>query len=608
MRREVSHEASAQHEAQLLSRGSFTSAQAELLSILPSIEVATLLVDNYFDRIHWFMLVFHQSDFREGFQQLYDFIGRRSTEKNARLGFLAVFAAVIVVSSQHVNCRQKDIAVRHGVQLNNLQQNLLTTLRLRILDIVSLGSVEAVQTCVLLGSFYLYHGDPQLAWPICGNGLRIAQALNLHRRQPSKASQTPGLDDAVQRAEETRKRCWWAVYEIETFCSMLYGFPLSINDVDCDIELLNPYPLRSNHSSWTSKDWRKTGQATLLSYKYSMVTLSIIVKSALTELYGLRQGLHANHGSAEVNASRLQTMVTTVSSLDSRLQTWYQSLPRRLKIDDKRNASSTDIHSTGPFGDEATQSENAFEERLFQLQALALKLAFENARILVHRPLLSYKMVVHPQTSGGLNSSQQTDPFRVAVLACRDAALEISRVGITPTFSKCADTYAVSFISLHLFTAAVALSIMTSQDPLSQESHESKLGMRRLMAMQAQLKTRSIVAEQGYMILKKLISLVVQKEMEKMLEVPEPHDEETGDSGNLRNELAVGDSASETQANLGTALGLTDAGEGFQGGLDANFLPSSEGLDALSFVFYEDPTVTQALIDFEQGSSRAILL
>lgn len=498
------------------------------------------------------------------------------------------------------------------MQLNNLQQNLLTILRLRILDIVSLGSIEAVQTCVLLGSFYLYHGDPQLAWPICGNGLRIAQALNLHRRQPSKTSQTPDLDDAVQRADETRKRCWWAVYEIETFCSMLYGFPLSINDVDCDIELLNPYPLRSHHSSWTSKDWRRTGQATLLSYKYSMVTLSIIVKSALTELYGLRQGLPANRGLAEVNASRLQAIVTTVSSLDSRLQTWYQNLPRRLKIDEKRNPPGTETRSMGPSSDEGTQPEDAFQEHLFKLQALALKLAFENARILVHRPLLSYKMVVHPQASGGLNGSQQTqlsDPFRVAVLACRNAALVISRVGTTSTFSKCADTYAVSFISLHLFTAAVALSIMTSQDPLSQESHESKLGMRRLMAMQAQLKTRSIVAEQGYMILKKLISLVVQKEMEKMLEDPEPYDAEVQESSHLqRNELAVGDDTSETQPNLGTELSLTDTGEDFQGGLDANFLPSSEELDALSFDFYEDPTVTQALIDFEQGSSRTILV
>ncbi|KAF9631121.1 tall aerial hyphae-4 [Lasiodiplodia theobromae] len=89
--------------------------------------------------------------------------------------------------------------------------------------------------------------------------------------------------------------------------------------------------------------------------------------------------------------------------------------------------------------------------------------------------------------------------------------------------------------------------------------------------------------------------------MEKMLEVPEPYDEEAQDSGHLqRHELAVGANTGETQAHLGTALSLTDTGEGFQGGLDANFLSSSDELDALPFDFYEDPNVTQALIDFEQ--------
>jgi hypothetical protein len=32
------------------------------------------LVDNYFDRIHWFILVFHQDDFRKKFQDLYHYI------------------------------------------------------------------------------------------------------------------------------------------------------------------------------------------------------------------------------------------------------------------------------------------------------------------------------------------------------------------------------------------------------------------------------------------------------------------------------------------------------------------------------------------------------
>lgn len=72
----------------------------------------------------------------------------------------------------------------YGVDPCLLRDNILNTIRTKLLDIVSLGSLEAAQTCVLLGTYYLYHGNPGLAWPVCGCGLRIAQALNLHRKLP----------------------------------------------------------------------------------------------------------------------------------------------------------------------------------------------------------------------------------------------------------------------------------------------------------------------------------------------------------------------------------------------------------------------------------------
>lgn len=47
------------------SLSAISPAETELLSLLPRLEPARLLVDNYFDRIHWFMLVFHQNSFKE---------------------------------------------------------------------------------------------------------------------------------------------------------------------------------------------------------------------------------------------------------------------------------------------------------------------------------------------------------------------------------------------------------------------------------------------------------------------------------------------------------------------------------------------------------------
>lgn len=47
------------------------SVLTELMSLLPSYEAAELLVDTYFDRVHWFMLIFQQDDFRQKWPHLY---------------------------------------------------------------------------------------------------------------------------------------------------------------------------------------------------------------------------------------------------------------------------------------------------------------------------------------------------------------------------------------------------------------------------------------------------------------------------------------------------------------------------------------------------------
>lgn len=607
-------------------------SEAELVALLPPISVATLLVDNYFDRVHWFMLVFHQSDFRELFRQLYGDLDDESPKQSTTvgLGFLSVFAAVCIVSLRYINVQQKEILHKYAVRPVDLQQKLLTTLRMRLLDVVSEGRIEAVQVCVLLGSFYLYHGEPELAWPICGCGLRIAQALNLHRRR-SQSDGSPGppdLNDQGQRAEETRKRCWWAVYEIETACSMLYGFPLSINDDDCDVQLLNPYPLRSGDSSWNSTVWQQTSQATLLSYKHAMAQLSIIVKSALTDLYGLRQRrTHTGGSSNTANRNRLQGLRASVSSLDRRLHEWHARLPLQLRPASLNDTSSGSVEPSSHIDGGTELSGKAFEHRLFQLQALSLKVAYQNAKILIHRPLLSYRMVAPPTNNATTAIPATSDTCQSSIQVCRDAALEMSYIGSLTVFQGVADTYAISFVSLHLLTAAIALSILTTLAPLTHESHDCKMGIRRLMEMQSRLSSRSIVAEQGLGILKKLMSLVLNKERKEMLEFPRPSDQaevavET--EGGRRAEDNFDGAARDAEEARGAVEERREACERTSHVDDHDdqavdsiivdtasaYMPASgSGVNASpELSFYEDPTITQALLDFEQGTCHLFTL
>ncbi|RTE72904.1 hypothetical protein BHE90_012679 [Fusarium euwallaceae] len=482
------------------------ATEQELLMLLPDLEVAKTLVENYFDRIHWFMLVFHQRDFRNKFQNLYGPGPRPSNEasqNSGRVSYIAVLLAVFATSLQYTNAEQKHLLLSHGIDTEALKDRILIGLKLRFLDIISLGSLEIVQMCILLGSYYLYHGEPEMAWPLCGSGLRIAQALNLHRRIPSDKSD----DESLRQMIEDRKRAWWAIYEIETFCSMLYGFPSSISDRDCDVAPLNPY---DEYSGSMSEEQFATNP-NLLFFKCAMSKLSAIVKYALDDLYGTRCSGDQQH---PTQTARLKNLVNKVASLNARLIRWNDSLCPKLKYDELTGQSLTSDQVAG----RSTQSEVEFEEHLFRLQALSLKLAYENARILVHRPLLSFKMR-RPPSEGREDTLGCQDPFQLAMQTCRDAALRISQVGSTTYLREASETYAITFVSLHLLTAGVTLCISISLDPLSLKAYESRMGIRRLMQIQALLKEKSIVAAQGLDITTRLMSLVMAKEVDAMFEV-----------------------------------------------------------------------------------------
>ncbi|EHK16743.1 uncharacterized protein TRIVIDRAFT_133632, partial [Trichoderma virens Gv29-8] len=483
----------------------------ELWALLPNHDSASLLVNNYFNHIHWFMLLFHQRNFRNRFERLYE-PGRRQAlpaGSTSQVGYVAVLLSVCAISLEYTTASQRQALESQGTDPESLRNKILMTMKLRLLDILSLGSLEAVQTCVLLGSYYLYHGQPELAWPLCGCGLRIAQALNLHRKMASHGADQERFDQPTIAA---RQRCWWAVYEIETFCSMMYGFPLGISDSDCDVEELNPH----DGCSVSTTDDEDPGQPNLLFFKCAMSKLSRIVRCALTDLYGTHRNLDRQNRPIVDDSSRLQSLIAKVADLDERLSQWQEALPTKLRPTTLQQQSAQSSAETG--------STESFTEKLFHLQALILKLAYENARILVHRPLLSYKMVI-TENADPSNSRSCDDPFQRSVQCCRDAALQVSRIGSNPIFRQVSDTYAVTFVSLHLFTAGVTLCIMTSLDPLSRESHESKLGIRGLMEMQTILKPKSIAAAQGLDILRNLLSLVMAKEISNLFEIPSPSEE-----------------------------------------------------------------------------------
>ncbi|KAK8076140.1 hypothetical protein PG994_003412 [Apiospora phragmitis] len=398
------------------------------------------------------------------------------------LGYVAVLLAVCAISLEYITAPQIAALVAYEVEPEAYKLHILTTLKLRTMDVVSLGTLEAVQMCVVLGSYYLYHGLPELAWPICGCGLRIAQALNLHRKVPPPSVVGPGSPGGAEEEYalyvlSARRRCWWAVYEIETFCSTMYGFPLSVVEGDCDIEDLDPY---DESSAATTHDAPHAPP-----------------------------NLDRQNEPITDQASHLLTLVKKVAGLEARLREWQECLTPVLR---PVRLTDVGVDGLGPRAGVREPDENTDDntKRIFRLQALVLKFAYENARILIHRPLLSYQ-VSFTNRPTPLHPGSRADPFGHSIHECCEATLQMSLVGCPAIRAFASGTYAVALISLHLFTAGVTLCIMASPDPLSPASQEPKLGVRRTMDMQMVLAPELIVASQGLGILRRLTALVMAR-------------------------------------------------------------------------------------------------
>lgn len=582
---------------------------SELKSLLPKQETASLLVDTYFDRAHWFILIFHQDEFRKRWQDLYASSGTQPAPRNEDIDFVSVFLMVIAIGLQYAGTYRVHLLATYNVDVAKLSERIFTAIRAKLLDILSCGSLEAVQTCILLGTYYLYHGSPALAWPVCGCGLRIAQALNLHRKLPRLETDSSQLAN-WRNQNETRKRCWWAIYEIETFCSMSYGYPHSIKDADCDVELLDPSARSQVAPSPGSFDQSSQTKTTLLSYKYLMSKLSILIKSALAELY--RIGADSTEPSDPTNSTTdLHHLVQKVAGLDAELQMWRAQVPTELQISDGMPVE-TSYSSLEELDQDVSAKGPRFENHILQLQALALKLAYENARILVHRPLLSYKLVNKASDKdishyAGLSSVNQShpDPFRLSLQACREAALNTSEAALMPITELVSVTYAGAFVGIHTFTAGITLGILCSLEPLTQESQMAKSGLHRLINIQSKLKDRYPVAAQSLEILQRLTKHVMDKELSAILDVEKPpktsnltagDNTVTHQSMNTYNPQTPASATASQQPNIQLSSDYpSDLAENETMGDIVNFT------GGLPLQYGEDPALSQAIYDFDQG-------
>jgi hypothetical protein len=164
---------------------------------LPPLDIMCTLLEEYFDTVHWFSLVIYEPRFRSKFESIQDGLAYPSQRP-----FLLLLSTVLGMAAWYRSHRNQIDVCYPSEDWRAWASSLIQGAGSQLTDLMDHISISSVQACILLGSYYVYHGKPNLSFALSGATIKAAQALGLHR-QPLRGD----AEDV-----EERKRVWWTIY------------------------------------------------------------------------------------------------------------------------------------------------------------------------------------------------------------------------------------------------------------------------------------------------------------------------------------------------------------------------------------------------------------
>lgn len=173
-----------------------TAATSSYLTFpLPDTTEMDELIDEYYDSVHWFSLVVVTAKFRSSYNAI-----RTGHSAPFEKPFLLLLSTMLGLAAWYRAHRASNLDERARCQ--ELSKRMVLNAESQIVDIMDQRSITAIQTLILLGSYYVYHGRPNLSFSLVGATIKAAQSIGLHKSCP----QASHLD------REERKRVWWTIY------------------------------------------------------------------------------------------------------------------------------------------------------------------------------------------------------------------------------------------------------------------------------------------------------------------------------------------------------------------------------------------------------------
>jgi hypothetical protein len=486
--------------------GSSTNLQSESLVVyqlfefdLPPQTTLDALLDTYLRAVHWFMLLFHELSFRRRYEGLM----AHGIQSRADSRFSLFVLAIWILGCQYTS---EEDASHLGFDATTFHKAALRHLEANLMFLFEDSALESVQVCVLLGSFYLYTGRPNLGFVVLGSGIRCAFALGLHREMS-----WPSL---MPESCEERRRVWWALFIFDRFASIVYGHPCGIREGDFEVsEPRNLDDTCSKDLTSSTPGPPENGNEAVTTFTYVTCKIELYRLSSpiMTELYTKKSSHH--------RASRI------IHEIDKRLSEWHTRLPKELQLDIAQNQQEQ--LPLGP------------QQKTLALQALALQIAYDNILILLHRPLLHKTKPAEGldqfRTPSPLPFASQEVPATTVPSACwtmlhsaNDISTQRCLESALRSASLCdlkrylvvaSNTHASAYFGINLFTAGMVLSTVALSRPLSLVAQQAKKAIRKILITSKAFEDDTPIARQTHQILGGLVKLILDKELAVLTDV-----------------------------------------------------------------------------------------
>ena len=150
-------------------------------------------------------MIFHQPSARAELEEIMTTRRAHPRQKS----FLYLVLVILAIGTRYALKSHEIRKQCEDVNLASLQADLMKQIEQNLFTITDRNDIGSVQTCVLLGSLYLYHRRPRRGVVVNGIALKLAHALRLHKESAW------GSLEILER--EIRRRVWWALYVCEAY-------------------------------------------------------------------------------------------------------------------------------------------------------------------------------------------------------------------------------------------------------------------------------------------------------------------------------------------------------------------------------------------------------